>query len=175
MQPVYIGIGSNLGDAAANVRAAIERLRRSPDIQLLRCAALYGSKPFGPVAQDDFVNTVVEIACNLGPPELLRRLKQLEQEMGRKHGERWGPREIDLDILVFAAEQWHSAELNLPHPGIAERAFVLLPLAELAPTMKLSNGASICELAARVAPGLAWRLDDSFQVLGTPAPVKLKP
>ena len=159
MVNAYLGIGSNIGDAAGRVRDAITRLGHTPGIELLRAASLFGSKPFGPVEQSDFVNTVVEIATDWTPAELLQRLKQLEVAMGRIHGVRWGPREIDLDILLYGDRRIQTADLELPHPGIAARAFVLAPLAQLCPDLRLATGISVAQACAELTPGLVWLLD----------------
>jgi 2-amino-4-hydroxy-6-hydroxymethyldihydropteridine diphosphokinase len=158
MERVFVGIGSNLGDAQSQVESAISQINRASELEVIRSASLYGSKPFGPVEQDDFVNTVIEIACSLEPLELLNTLKEIERTMGRAHGVRWGPREIDLDILLFGSREYSSDDLNLPHAGIAERAFVLVPLAELEPELVLADGLTIGEAISRLEKGLVWPL-----------------
>ncbi len=158
MNRVYIGIGSNIGDAQFHVLRAVEMLKESPHCTMLRCASLYGSKPFGPVEQADFVNTVVELDTDLNAEELLEHLKKTEQHLGRTGNVRWGPREIDLDILSYGNLQVNSTELTLPHPGIAERAFVLVPLAELRPDLLLADGQTAEEAKNKLESGLVWPL-----------------
>lgn len=158
MEKVFVGIGSNLGEAKKQVETAISRLSKAAGIHLVRTASLYGSKPFGPIEQNDFVNTVVEIECALEPLELLELLKQVEQELGRVRSVRWGPREIDLDILIFGTRELSSDHLSLPHPGISERAFVLVPLAELEPELILPHGVAIGDALRRLDKGSVWLL-----------------
>lgn len=164
MEKVFVGVGSNLGDPAGNVQQAITRIDRTADISVLRSASLYGSKPFGPVPQDDFVNTVIELECSLEPADLLERLKDIERDMGRTQTERWGPREIDLDILIFGTRVLTSDALCLPHAGISERAFVLAPLAELEPGLRLTNGKSVEDAFKRLEQGLVWPLGEAATI-----------
>lgn len=161
MEKIFVGIGSNLGDASSQVKSAISQINKIPQVRVVRAASLYGSKPFGPVEQNDFVNTVIEIGSSLEPLDLLRELKQLEQSMGRVHGVRWGPREIDLDILVYGSRNISSAKLQLPHPGISERAFVLVPLAELEPELMLPGELPIKDAVQQLAPELVWLLKEA--------------
>src|SRR5215470_11928625 len=150
-QPAYIGVGSNLEDPRAQVLAAIARLGQLRRTRLVLASSLYRSRPFGPVAQPDFVNAVAGILTQLEPPALLKELKAIESSMGRpaRH-ERWGPRIIDLDVLGFGTERQREPELTLPHPGIVERNFVLYPLAEIAPDLQLVGVGRVADLAAAV-------------------------
>jgi 2-amino-4-hydroxy-6-hydroxymethyldihydropteridine diphosphokinase len=132
----YIGIGSNLADPRQQVIAAIELLERLPGCHVLRRSSIYQSAPFGPVAQDDFMNAVVEMETAVPAEILLACLKEIERGQGRDpRAERWGPRVIDLDILVYGDQILEQPELRIPHPGIVERNFVLLPLREIAPQL----------------------------------------
>jgi 2-amino-4-hydroxy-6-hydroxymethyldihydropteridine diphosphokinase len=150
-QPAYIGVGSNLEDPRAQVLAAIERLGRMPRTRLVLVSGLYRSRPFGPVAQPDFVNAVAGLLTQLEPPALLSELKAIESSMDRpERHERWGPRIIDLDLLAVGAERRQEPELTLPHPGIVERNFVLYPLAEIAPDLQLVGVGRVADLAAAV-------------------------
>jgi len=158
MEKVFVGIGSNLGDAQSQVESAISHINKISELEVIRSASLYESKPFGPIDQGNFVNTVVEIACSLEPVELLKTLKEIERTMGRAQGVRWGPREIDLDILLFGSREFSSNDLNLPHPGITHRAFVLVPLAELEPELMLADGLTIGKAISRLEQGLVWPL-----------------
>jgi 2-amino-4-hydroxy-6-hydroxymethyldihydropteridine diphosphokinase len=131
---VYIGIGSNLGDRRANTLEAIDRVCKLPGVKLVRASSLYESEPLGD-AKTWFVNSVIEIETDLGAEALLRKLKAIEEAMGRKRvkGKRWGSRIIDLDILLSDSEVVEKRSLKVPHAEMHKRRFVLLPLAELAP------------------------------------------
>jgi 2-amino-4-hydroxy-6-hydroxymethyldihydropteridine diphosphokinase len=131
---VYIGIGSNLGDRKANTLEAIERVSKLPGTRLNRASSLYESEPLGD-AKTWFVNSVIEVETKLLPDALLKKLKAIEEAMGRKRvkGKRWGSRIIDLDILLADQDVVEKRTLKIPHPEMHKRRFVLLPLAELAP------------------------------------------
>ncbi|MCS6902930.1 MAG: 2-amino-4-hydroxy-6-hydroxymethyldihydropteridine diphosphokinase [Candidatus Bipolaricaulota bacterium] len=130
---VYVGLGSNLGDRAGFIKAAIEALARTPQIRVLRCARLYESAPVGVPQQPWFLNTVIELETTLSPRELLALCKEIERALGRQPRERHGPREIDLDILLYDDLVLCEPDLILPHPELHRRRFVLMPLLELAP------------------------------------------
>jgi 2-amino-4-hydroxy-6-hydroxymethyldihydropteridine diphosphokinase len=131
MAHAYIGIGSNLGDPVVQVRRGIEKLRSFG--QVLAVSSLYRSLPWGPVQdQPDFVNAVILIETLRGPRELLAALKAAEEELGREPGARWGPRAIDFDILTYDDIDFDDGTLRIPHPQLRGRAFVLVPLAEIA-------------------------------------------
>lgn len=143
----YIGLGSNLGDPVARVKAAREALRRYPGIRELSCSRLYRSAPMGPANQPDYVNAVMAIQTTLEPVPLLRALLAVEAEHGRERsGERWGPRTLDLDLLLYGRESIRSKELQVPHPGIAEREFVLQPLLEIAPGLEIPDLGTVADL-----------------------------
>jgi len=131
---VHIGIGSNLGDRRANTAEAIEKVSKLPGTRVVRASSLYESEPLGN-AKTWFVNSVIEVETDLGPDVLLKKLKAIEEAMGRKRvkGKRWGSRIIDLDILLFDEDVIDKRTLKIPHPEMHKRRFVLLPLAELAP------------------------------------------
>ena len=133
---VFIGIGSNLGDRRANCREARRRLSEMPKTRVVKESSLYESEPNGD-AKTWFGNSVVEIETELSSSDLLKRLKQIEADMGRKRvkGKRWGSRIIDLDILFFDMETIDKRNLKVPHPRLASRRFVLVPLSELAPQL----------------------------------------
>lgn len=124
-----IGLGANLGDSRRTVRAAIRALSRAG--RVVRASRLYASKPWGDSGQPDFCNAAVLLETELAPLDLLRLLKALEDELGRVPSRRWGPRAIDLDILLYGDERVEHPELQIPHPRLRERAFALAPLAEL--------------------------------------------
>ena len=130
---VFIAIGSNMESPAANCRQAMDRLAESPGMTLLARSSLYRSEPFGKTDQDWFVNAVVRIDTSLSPEELLQMCLSIEQEMGRTRSEKWGPRIIDLDILFYDDLILKRKGLEIPHPGIPERSFVLVPMNEIAP------------------------------------------
>ncbi len=129
----FIAIGSNMESPAANCRRAMDRLGDSPGMTLLARSSLYRSEPFGKTDQDWFVNAVVRIDTSLSPEELLKACLSIEQEMGRSRSEKWGPRIIDLDILFYDDLILKLEGLEIPHPGIPERSFVLVPMNEIAP------------------------------------------
>lgn len=148
----YIGLGSNLDDPVAQVKHAIAALAGLPQSRLLRQSRLYASPPLGPLDQPDYVNAVVELETSLTPLQLLAALQDVERAQGRVRTRHWGERIIDLDLLLYADLQMDSAALQLPHPGIAARAFVLRPLAELAPDLMIpGQGDLAILLTARAA------------------------
>jgi 2-amino-4-hydroxy-6-hydroxymethyldihydropteridine diphosphokinase len=134
--PAYIGIGSNLQGPARQVENAAALLAEIPGTRLIATSSLYRSGAFGGVEQPDFVNAVAAVLTTLSAADLLGELQAIESRQGRERGEaRWGPRVIDLDLLVYSGQKIETAELSIPHPGIGERNFVLLPLMEIAPDL----------------------------------------
>ena len=156
-RPAYIGLGSNLQEPRSQVMRAWERLRGLPDTRAVRLSPLYESRPFGPLAQPDFVNAVAGLLTHLEARTLFLELKAIEAAFGRQPGPRWGPRIIDLDLLVYAGEQRAEPDLLLPHPGIVERNFVLYPLSDIAPDLDVPGLGRVSELKARLAPEGLWR------------------
>ncbi len=132
MAVVYIGLGSNLGDRAGNIRKALDMLDESDSTSVLIVSSLYETEPEGYEDQDWFVNAVARIETTLSPVELLKLFKEIEQAVGRHESVRWGPREIDLDLLLYDELSFDSPDLVVPHPRMHQRAFVLVPLAEIA-------------------------------------------
>ena len=128
---VYIGIGSNLGDKVDQCEKAISEILKIDRHTLLAKSSLFKTKPIGCTTQDWFVNGVIKIETELDAGELLRRLKETEFQLGRKETFRWGPRSIDLDILLFDEKVIRSEDFQVPHPSMHERQFVLIPLAEI--------------------------------------------
>jgi len=129
----YVGLGSNLGDRAAYLWEAARRLNEIPGSQIARMSALYETEPVGPIAQGWFLNAVTAVDTGVPPIELLHALKAIEREMGRIPSERWGPRLIDLDLLLYGDEHVETAELIVPHPELWNRRFVLIPLLDVVP------------------------------------------
>jgi 2-amino-4-hydroxy-6-hydroxymethyldihydropteridine diphosphokinase len=148
----YVALGSNQDDPGAQLARAFEALAAVRGSRLVARSSLYRSPPFGPVAQPDFVNAVAGMLTTLGARELLAELKSLEERLGRARPVvRWGPRRIDLDLLVHGGARLDEPGLTVPHPGIAERAFVLEPLAEIAPELEVPGVGRVRTLAARVS------------------------
>lgn len=149
--PVYVGLGGNLGDVSAQLRRATAALAALPKTVLVATSPVYRSRPFGPVAQADFLNAVVALLSQLTPERWLQELQQLERVLGRSADRvRWGPREIDLDLLVHGQTHLDEPQLSLPHPGIPEREFVLYPLRDIAADLRLGHWGTVRDLADRV-------------------------
>ena len=130
---VYIGLGSNLGDRVAYLRDAVQRL--SAIIRVERVSQLYVAAPLGYVRDDAYINAVLKGTTTMTPSELLEMLQSIELAMGRRPGVQFGPRPIDLDLLFYDSIQMETLKLTIPHPRMAQRAFVLKPLAEIAPNL----------------------------------------
>ncbi|WP_260843118.1 2-amino-4-hydroxy-6-hydroxymethyldihydropteridine diphosphokinase [Sedimenticola selenatireducens] len=131
----YIGLGSNLADPVSQVQLACSELKQLPESHVLACSSLYRSPPMGPADQPDYINAVAAIETTLTPHQLLAELQAIEQRHGRKRERRWGARTLDLDLLIYAEMALSDERLTLPHPGLAERDFVLYPLQEIAPSL----------------------------------------
>lgn len=144
----YLGLGTNLGDRRANLREALRLLANTPGLRLLRCSQVYETEPWGVTEQPRFLNCAAEIAASLEPEALLALCQAAEQEVGRQPGPRWGPRLIDVDILLYGAQVVELPHLEIPHPRLHLRAFALVPLAELVPeAVHPALGRSIGKLA----------------------------
>jgi 2-amino-4-hydroxy-6-hydroxymethyldihydropteridine diphosphokinase len=136
MENVFVGIGSNLGDREANVRRALELLDADSEIEVRSMSQIRETEPVGVLDQPRFLNAAARLATELAPRALLERLLAVEQELGRvRTGERYGPRKIDLDLLLYGDEVVDEPGLRVPHPRLAERRFVLEPLADLDPAL----------------------------------------
>jgi len=147
----YIGIGSNLGDPVAQVRWALAALAKLPLTARRQASSLYRNPPMGPADQPDYVNAVAELETDLNARALLAELHQLEAEAGRlRDGERWGPRLLDLDILVYGQQQIDELDLTIPHRGMPRRAFVLYPLFEIAPSLDIPGFGPVRDLLSGV-------------------------
>ena len=132
MTTSYIGVGSNVGDRAAFCRAAVHALDEAPGIQRREVSSLYETSPIGGPPQRSFINLVVRIETDLEPRALLDACKAIEQKMGREPSDlRWGPRVVDLDILLYGSEKVSEPDLEIPHPRLKERRFALVPLLEI--------------------------------------------
>lgn len=138
----YIGIGSNLGDAVANVQSALEQLSIHQQLKLDEYSRLYSSKPHGPQNQPDYVNAVAAITTELPAIDLLHALFHIENNHGRERlpNQHWGPRTLDLDLLLYGDSIIDEPDLKVPHPYLCERSFVVYPLSELNPGLTLPNG-----------------------------------
>lgn len=134
----YIGIGSNLDDPVSQVKESIEELESIPDSVLAASSSLYSSKPMGPADQPDYVNAVVALDTLLSAEELMQALVKIEDRQGRdRSGDKWGPRVIDLDLLLYGKKKINTDKLTVPHPGMHERDFVIIPLAEIAGNLNI--------------------------------------
>ena len=160
---VYLGLGSNLGDRQKNLSAALDRL--PPEVLVKAVSSLYETDPVGPRDQQDFYNAVCRASTSLEPRQLLAHVKQVERDVGRTDGPRWGPRVIDIDILLYGDATVDQPELQVPHREMANRAFVLVPLAELAARTTHPNaGGTIAELLSNVdASGVRLLADAGWE------------
>lgn len=157
MQPespvtAFIGLGSNLGDGPVRLQAAVASLDRLPRTRVGRRSSWYRTRPMGPVSQPLFTNAVVQVHTRLSPRALLVELQKIEQRGGRVRKLRWGPRTLDLDLLVYDGIIMEQDDLTIPHPGIPERSFVLCPLLEIAPNLEIPGMGTPASLISR-CPG----------------------
>ncbi|MGI8352890.1 2-amino-4-hydroxy-6-hydroxymethyldihydropteridine diphosphokinase [Niallia circulans] len=139
MNKVYLSLGSNIGDRLEYIREAVQMLHNQEEIKVVNISSVYETDPVGYEEQALFLNIVIQVETSLNPFSLLEQCQKIESELGRKRIIRWGPRTIDLDILLYNQENIVSEKLIIPHPRIEERAFVLVPLIEIAPDIKLPN------------------------------------
>ncbi len=134
----YVGLGANLEQPVLQIQRALQALDHLPGTRLRQHSRLYQNPPMGPIDQPDYINAVAELSSSLDPFALLQALQTLEQQQGRmRNGQRWGPRTLDLDLLLYGSQCIQHPQLTLPHPGLPMRAFVLYPLAEIAPTLHI--------------------------------------
>lgn len=148
---IYIGLGSNTGNTIKNLHTAVEQIEKTEHIWMQKLSSIYITKPWGKTDQDDFVNQVIEIETLLSPVQLLSALQNIEIKMGRQRIVKWGPRNIDLDIILYGSEIIHSPELIIPHPYAQQRLFVLIPLQEINPGIVFpDSGRPIREVLDRV-------------------------
>jgi len=152
MPKAYIGLGGNIGDPITAIRSAIKALDKLPFTTLLSTSLLYSSSPLGPVPQPDFINAVTAIRTLLAPLPLLSRLQAIERGHGRiRDGVRWGPRTLDLDLLLYGERPIAEEVLIVPHPGLCQRAFVLYPLYEIAPDLEIPGYGPLAQLLKAVS------------------------
>ena len=150
-RPAYIGVGSNLDNPLAQVQSGIRALAVIRDTDVTLTSPFYQSKPLCGTDQPDYINAVVALLTTLGVRDLFAALKLIEEQHGRdRSAERWGPRTLDLDLLAFSGLILSDADLSVPHPGVAERNFVLLPWREIAPHYRVPGLSTVAELAASV-------------------------
>ncbi|WP_224784923.1 2-amino-4-hydroxy-6-hydroxymethyldihydropteridine diphosphokinase [Marinihelvus fidelis] len=150
-QAAWVGLGSNQGDRRALLAQALERIGQLPAVELVRSSPVYETEPWGDTDQPAFLNAVAELAVSGTAEQLLESLQAIEADLGRVRGERrWGPRPIDLDILVFGDQAIDTPDLVVPHPRLPERAFVLVPLADIAPGLRVPGRGVVADLLAAI-------------------------
>jgi 2-amino-4-hydroxy-6-hydroxymethyldihydropteridine diphosphokinase len=158
----WIGLGGNIGDGPAALEEALRRVAARPGLQVRRRSGFYRSEPWGFTRQAAFTNAVAELDCSLEPPALLAELQDIEAAMGRRRsGRRWGPRTIDLDILLLEDRILLLEGLSVPHPHMHARAFVLLPLAELEPGLLIPGRGTVASCLARISRTGVERIADA--------------
>jgi 2-amino-4-hydroxy-6-hydroxymethyldihydropteridine diphosphokinase len=151
----FVGLGGNLGDSIATLRAALRALDALPDTQLVRVSHLYRTAAWGVTEQPDFINAVAMLRTRRTPHQLLADLLEIERHAGRHRladgSDRWGPRTLDLDLLLYGDDRMDEPGLHVPHPRLHERAFVLVPLAEIAPDARIPGIGTAAQALARMA------------------------
>lgn len=160
----FLGLGSNLGDRLANLQAAIEAMRTEPGLRVTASSRVWETTPVGGPPQPDYLNAVIRVETDLSARDLLDVARRAEARLGRVRKERWGARTLDVDILLFDEERIDETDLVVPHPRMAERAFVLLPLLELEPDPVLPDGTRLKDV----------RVDTSGVILSAP-PLAVRP
>ena len=149
MPLVYLALGSNLGDRLGNLRAALERLQDGGAIRLRRVSPVYENRAIGMGQADDFLNAVAELKTSLEPEDLLDACLEVELQLGRKRRGGWAPRTIDLDLIYYEGVTCRTKRLNLPHPRVAERDFVAVPLSDLAPNLSI-EGVAVSDMVRQL-------------------------
>lgn len=159
----YVGLGSNLGQPEEQVKTALTALRDIPETALLKHSTLYRSTPMGPADQPDYINAVAAVATGLTAQRLLANLQEIENRAGRMRGAlKWGPRTLDLDLLLYGQRQIDEDTLTVPHPGIRKRPFVLYPLHEIAPDIEVPGLGPLDKLLRRCPPDGLERLKSGY-------------
>jgi 2-amino-4-hydroxy-6-hydroxymethyldihydropteridine diphosphokinase len=164
MTNAWLGLGANLQEPVQQLKQALKRIQAVEGVEVLRASSFYRTPPWGEENQDDFINAVAQVETRLDALALLREMQAIELAMGRtRKGCRWGPRLIDIDLLLYGDEQLQTEELHLPHPRMHERAFVLVPMAELEPGLEVPGHGGI--------GSLLQQLDCSnIRIVGKPDP-----
>ena len=157
-QRVFLGLGSNLGESKRNILIAADHLRNQTQCEAAQLSPLYATPPMGEIPQPDYINAVIEIYTSLTPQELLRICKSIETDMGRAQAERWGPRLIDIDILLYGNQTTDEDELCIPHPGLPQRSFVLYPLSDLDSELEVPGIGKVAHLKAALINPEIWPL-----------------
>ena len=155
-ETAYLSLGGNLGDPAASMGAALRMLDADPQTTVVSVSSLYRTPPWGKTDQPDFLNAAAEVSTGLSPRGLLDLCLEAERKLKRVREERWGPRLIDIDILVFGDRSVHERGLDVPHPRMLERAFVLVPFAEIAPDFSVDGKRLSDHLTATDTAGIEW-------------------
>jgi 2-amino-4-hydroxy-6-hydroxymethyldihydropteridine diphosphokinase len=158
MVHAYLSLGSNMGDRLAFLRRAVARLSETSDVQVTKFSSVYETEPIGVTDQDWFLNAAVEIDTGLSAPCLLARTQAIERELARVTTRHWGPRTIDLDILLFGTAALHTPSLTIPHPELHRRAFVMIPLLEINPAVMLPDGTAVDTCLKTIIPPQAVHL-----------------
>jgi len=156
MSRAWVGLGGNLDEPAARLRRTLVRLDQLPGTRVIHHSALYGSRPVGPADQPDFINAAADLETSLSPLALLDALQELENEAGRVRARHWGERTLDLDILLFDDRVVDESRLQIPHPEMENRGFVLVHLAEIAPALHLPDGRRVDALRAACDDTGVW-------------------
>lgn len=156
---VYIGLGSNLDDPQHQIDSAVDTLKNSQDIFDVRCSHYYGSQAIGPGEQPDYINAAVECLTSLSPLALLAQLQQIENAHGRQRKIRWGARTLDLDLLLYDDICINEANLQIPHPELQNRNFVLYPLQDLNPTLVFPDGTVLATIMSSITMDGLYRMD----------------
>lgn len=152
----YLSLGSNQGDRKDNLTKALEHMNSISASKINKVSSCYETEPWGGVTQDSFLNLVIEVETELDPVELLHECQKIELKLGRKRDIHWGPRTIDIDILLYGDIRFQSEELIIPHPYLEQREFVLAPLREINPALLLPSGKFACD---QIGEGKVYKLE----------------
>ncbi|MFT5481864.1 MAG: 2-amino-4-hydroxy-6-hydroxymethyldihydropteridine diphosphokinase [Halieaceae bacterium] len=166
MTLVYIGLGSNLDNPKEHVVRALTQLEQLAETRVEHISSLYRSSPVGPGEQSDYINAAARLDTLLPPEQLLQQLQSIEQDHQRERDIRWGPRTLDLDVLLYGDLVLDTERLTIPHPRIHQRNFVLEPLLEIDPVLALPCGRSIASLLASCPSGGLWKMDQASELKG---------